>query len=160
MKIVINKCFGGFGLSPLAVKRIADLQGRECYFFTNRGPDGELDFGKHHPVSMEQAAKERHMWSAFDIPNPDETLLSQENWHSMTDEEKQASNEDYDNHSIDHRDIKRDDHFLIQVVEELGEAANSHFAELKVVEIPDGVDWEIDEYDGSEHIAEKHRTWG
>jgi hypothetical protein len=28
-----------------------------------------------------------------------------------------------------------------------------------VVEIPDGTDYEISEYDGNEHIAEKHRTW-
>jgi len=30
---------------------------------------------------------------------------------------------------------------------------------LKIVEIPDDVDWEINEDDGSEWIAEKHRTW-
>jgi hypothetical protein len=28
-----------------------------------------------------------------------------------------------------------------------------------VVEIPDGVEWEIAEYDGLEWVAEKHRTW-
>jgi hypothetical protein len=28
-----------------------------------------------------------------------------------------------------------------------------------VVTIPDGVDWYIEEYDGSEHVAECHRTW-
>lgn len=57
------------------------------------------------------------------------------------------------------RDIPRDDPALIRVVEELGKAASGRFAELKVVEIPDDVEWEIDEYDGSEQIAEKHRTW-
>ena len=30
---------------------------------------------------------------------------------------------------------------------------------LKVVEIPDGVDWEIEEYDGEEWVSEKHRVW-
>ena len=56
--------------------------------------------------------------------------------------------------------IARDDGFLIETVETLGEAANGDCAALKVVEIPDDVDWEIDEYDGNEHVAEKHRTWG
>jgi hypothetical protein len=28
-----------------------------------------------------------------------------------------------------------------------------------VVEIPDDVNWQVEEYDGMEHIAEKHRTW-
>jgi len=56
------------------------------------------------------------------------------------------------------RDIPRDDTFLIRVVEELGDAANGACADLKIVEIPDGVDWEIEEYDGNEWVAEKHRT--
>ena len=49
---------------------------------------------------------------------------------------------------------------LIEVIETLGEKANGDNAELKVIEIPDDVNWTIDEYDGIEHIAEVHRTWG
>jgi hypothetical protein len=49
---------------------------------------------------------------------------------------------------------------VIRVVEELGEAADGKHAKLRIVEIPDGTDYEISEYDGQEHIAEKHRTWG
>jgi hypothetical protein len=56
-------------------------------------------------------------------------------------------------------DIKRNDPILVEIVEQLGEAANGDFAELKVVEIPDDVQWQIQEYDGDEWIAEKHRTW-
>jgi hypothetical protein len=57
------------------------------------------------------------------------------------------------------RDIPRDDAALILVVEELGDAANGLCADLKIVEIPDGVNWYIEEYDGLEHVAERHRTW-
>jgi len=57
------------------------------------------------------------------------------------------------------RDIPRGDPDLIKVSELLGAEASGSLASLKVVEIPDGVDWEIDEYDGLEHIAERHRTW-
>ena len=57
------------------------------------------------------------------------------------------------------RDIPRDDAALIQVVEELGDAANGFAADLKIVDIPDGVDWYIEEYDGNEWVAERHRTW-
>ena len=56
-------------------------------------------------------------------------------------------------------EIKRNDPILVEIVEQLGEAANGRFAELKVVEIPDDVVWGIEEYDGNEWIAEKHRTW-
>lgn len=56
-------------------------------------------------------------------------------------------------------DIDRTDPILVQVVEELGKKANGKYSSLKVVEIPDDVEWQIDEYDGSEWVAEKHRTW-
>ena len=54
---------------------------------------------------------------------------------------------------------KRDDETLVEVVECLGEKANGDHASLKIVEIPDGIEWQIEEYDGFEWIAEKHRTW-
>ena len=42
---------------------------------------------------------------------------------------------------------------LVQVIEELGEAANgSKYSTLKIVEIPDDVNWEIADYDGSEWV--------
>ena len=58
------------------------------------------------------------------------------------------------------RNIDRDDPDLVRVVEELEDAASGRYAELRIVEIPDGVEWDIEEYDGLEWVAEKHRTWG
>jgi hypothetical protein len=55
--------------------------------------------------------------------------------------------------------INRSDTHLVTTVEKLGTAANGPHAALKIVEIPSDVDWEIVEYDGCEHIAERHRTW-
>ncbi len=48
---------------------------------------------------------------------------------------------------------------LVECVEKLGEEADGNFAELKVVDIPNDVEWEIEEYDGIEWVSEKHRTW-
>jgi hypothetical protein len=48
---------------------------------------------------------------------------------------------------------------LVKVVEEMSHAADGMCAKLAVVEIPDGVDFEIDEYDGLETVDEKHRSW-
>lgn len=53
----------------------------------------------------------------------------------------------------------RDSEFLISAVEQLKEKANGACASLEVVEIPDDVDWVVDEYDGYESIHEKHRSW-
>lgn len=57
------------------------------------------------------------------------------------------------------RDIPRDDQYLVKIVEELGELADGGYAKLKVVDIPDDVEWYVEEYDGMEWVAEKHRTW-
>jgi hypothetical protein len=56
-------------------------------------------------------------------------------------------------------DIERNDEDLVEIVERLGSAADGKFSSLKVVEIPEGVDWQLMEYDGREWIAERHRTW-
>jgi hypothetical protein len=94
-RIVINRCYGGFGLSNLAAKRYRELAWI---------PEEEL------------------FWT-YDIP--------------------------------------RDSKILLQVIDELGaqESSGPH-AELKVVEVPEGVKWHIGEYDGMEWIAEDHRQWG
>jgi hypothetical protein len=53
----------------------------------------------------------------------------------------------------------RTNSYLIKAVEELKEKANGNCAKLKVIEIPDGVDYYIDDYDGYESIHEQHRSW-
>ena len=55
-------------------------------------------------------------------------------------------------------EIARDDPHLVQTVEQLGELADTRYSRLKVVEIPDDVEWYIEEYDGMEWVAEAHRT--
>jgi hypothetical protein len=50
---------------------------------------------------------------------------------------------------------KRDDPKLVKMVE-----TGEFNEDLKIVEIPDDVDWIIQEYDGFEWVAENHRTWG
>lgn len=57
------------------------------------------------------------------------------------------------------RDIARDDPYLVKIVRELGMGANGDHANLKIVEIPGDVKWQVEEYDGNEWVAEVHRTW-
>ena len=93
MKVVINVCYGGFGLSQ----------------------KGAMAFRKRKGLPKD---KEMYDW-----------------------------------------DYPRDDPDLVAIVEEMGEKANGVCAKLKVVEIPDGIEWEVDEYDGHEQVSEKHRSW-
>lgn len=46
---------------------------------------------------------------------------------------------------------------LIQAVETLGKDASGKYSLLKVVDIPDDIEFTIENYDGLEWIAEKHR---
>jgi hypothetical protein len=55
--------------------------------------------------------------------------------------------------------VDRADERLISVVESLGSDASSSCSKLRIVEIPDGVDYYITDYDGVETICERHRTW-
>jgi hypothetical protein len=58
------------------------------------------------------------------------------------------------------REIARDDPYLIQVIENIGpKKASSGLADLAIVNIPADVEWQIEEYDGLEWVAEKHRIW-
>jgi hypothetical protein len=56
-------------------------------------------------------------------------------------------------------DLDRNDPVLIQCIEALGESVNGIHSDIKIVEVPSNVDWYIDDYDGSEWVAERHRTW-
>jgi hypothetical protein len=92
MKIVINRCYGGFGLSEAAIDEYKRRAG-----------------------------------------------VTDENWWVY--------------------DIERDSEHLVALVEEMGQDVNNKFSKLHIVNIPDDVLWEIDEYDGMEWVAEQHRTW-
>lgn len=65
----------------------------------------------------------------------------------------------YDEARLIEQNVSRTDHILVKLVEELGEKANGDCSEYKVVELPDDIDYEVEEYDGNEWISETHRTW-
>lgn len=138
MKIVINVCHGGFGLSDKAMRRYAELKNIKLY------PEKD-EWGDYIYYTIP-----KHQRS----PKYDCDV-----WQNMGLEERQQTNERWRQERIHDSEMSRDDAILVQVVEELGKAANGTFASLKVVNIPDDVKWEIGEYDGYEHVAEVHRTW-
>jgi len=139
-KVVINKCYGGFGLSHEAVMRYLEIKGITVY--PEQGKD-YWRFRTYWTVKPEDRVEERE-GDAF---------------YAMSIEDRIAYNKLRSEQTIYERDIERHDPALVQAVEELGELANGKHAELAIVEIPDDVEYTIEEYDGNEHVAEAHRTW-
>lgn len=68
-----------------------------------------------------------------------------------------------DDHWYADQDIKRDDPILIGIIKELGlKKAGGNYSVFEIIEIPDDVPedgWIIQDYDGMEWVAERHRTW-
>lgn len=137
MKIVVNKCYGGFGLSPIAIKEYLKLKGKECFFYKE-------DYGNKiwNQVSLENA-------SNYD------SVLTMDYGKSFKYDWGLVKN-DY----FYYGNVERTDEDLVKVVETLGsEKASGRLSQLQIVEIPDNVVWELDEYDGIETVHEVHRSW-
>ena len=145
MKIVINKCFGGFRLSNEAYEKLIEygIPVRK-YIKEKRDPNTRLY----------EKLKENEGEIIFD--------------RKLTPQGEDKFNDLYYTLHLDDEDRywdcwtsgNRSHPLIVKVVEELGEKAGSRFSKLIVVEVPDNVEWYIDDYDGLEHIAEKHETWG
>jgi len=56
-------------------------------------------------------------------------------------------------------EVPRNDATLISIVEKLGDSVNTGYSKLRIVEIPEDVNWTVEQYDGNEWVAEVHRTW-
>ena len=134
MKIVINTCFGGFGISDAAFERYLDLKGITWY-------KGESSIGSsdYYNVPVEQYEALYELCKSKPVgPGRFEEV-----------------NDLY----LSQYDIERNDPILVQVVQELGKESWGFSAELKIVEVPDDIGWEINDYDGLESIHEVHRSW-
>ena len=149
MEIIINTCYGGYSLSHKAVMRYAELKGIKLYPWTDdicRKVYGDM-------VTLDNPSIIVHY-----------TYVPEEEYNKIAKEEGKKpvgagrfkkTNALY----FSERDVPRTDPLLIQIVKELGKEANGRCADLKIIEIPDDISYEIEEYDGMEWIAEMHRTW-
>ena len=141
MKIVINDQYGGFGLSAKAVKEYLKLKGKKVFVYSMEFIKNELYYKKVEDT------RDSIFVSYFTKDIGD--MIN----------EKEINNEIFEKYAFSDKDISRTDEDLIKVVEELGKEANTTCSTLKIIEIPDDVDWVIEEYDGNEWVAEKHRIW-
>lgn len=141
MKIAINKCYGGFSLSDKAIEMIMKRKGLGCYRYK------QTKFNCSDDVDEYTRIDDNELESSSIIH------------YSTTDLGKKIEKIPYENYWY-YRNLERTDEDLISVIEELGDEASGEYGSVKVIEIPDDVDWKIDDYDGWESIHEKHRVWG
>lgn len=140
MKVVINGCYGGFGVSHEGMLRYFKIKGQPVW------PEQSTDYWKHCTY-----------WTVSPENRPE--TKKGDAFSKMSIKDHQAYNKAWSENTVYYRNIERNDPALVQVVEELGDKANGTYAELHVVEIPDGIDWQIEEYDGMERVEENHRSW-
>jgi hypothetical protein len=141
MKVVINKCYGGFGLSREALREYAKLKGKELWFY-------RANPANFKEMVIDNGCNEKTIFSTAFDKNFGETMS------------EETTSEAYKQNYFSNFDISRDDKDLIEVVEKLGSKRSSGSCScLQVVEIPDGVEYEITDYDGIETLHEKHRSW-
>jgi hypothetical protein len=129
MKVVINKCYGGFGLSFEAVKLYFKKKGW-TFFAADRwaGESGYVDISDVGGTNILIYYFKNHI---PDMSNSANLTVAESNarfelaghWYCG--------------------DVDRSDPDLVAVVEELGYAANDRFSKLSVVEIPDDVEYYI-----------------
>lgn len=132
MKVVINSCYGLFSLSVKGIEYYLALKWKNAYWYK-----AEICNAPHRRIPSEEATNR-------------EMCFTEDNWESFVGNWVWY---------FSCRDIERNDPDLVKTVKALKKEANWMCAELKVVTIPDWVEYTIEEYDWYEHIAEKHRTW-
>ena len=66
---------------------------------------------------------------------------------------------DFTKSFFNERCIERDDPALVQVVEELGDKANSLCSKLVIKDLPAGTKYRLTEYDGNESIVTSYDDW-
>lgn len=100
-------------------------------------------------------------YGGFNLSGEAFAIIARANgWTRCTDDYGYDYLLDDQGNRVEYWEIPRNNPGLVAAVETLGsKEAGGMYAALKIVEIPDDVDWYIEEYDGKEWIAERHRTW-
>lgn len=146
MEIILNKDYGGFGLSDKAKALIIKRKGLPFYPYAKINLDDDKNFRK--------VTEKEIMDDTFrGVSLLDGIVWVSKDFGKYTTDDKVFSKPflfDYDNKYHLDNDSLRVDKDAIEVIKELGEKADGEFASFRIVSIPDGSYYRIDDYDGIE----------
>lgn len=144
MKIVLNGCYGGFGLSYEAMVLYWHARCKDIYFYRDISAyDGYSKVHKYERISLADIQRQTEF-----------NRLT--GYIYCTTEDQGAYLDHFPENVVNDQDIDRTDPILISVVETMGpQAASGRFAKLYIEEIPNGTKYKIDNYDGIESLITK-----
>lgn len=139
MKIVLNGCYGGFGLSYEAMALYLHAKNREAFFYADISAyDDYTKVHKYKRVTLPEIRSSQYYMIYCTTTDQGEYLFK------------------FPEDVVNLNDLDRTDPTLISVVEIMGsQAASGRFASLYIEEIPVDTQYRIDEYDGIESIITK-----
>lgn len=137
MEVVLNRCFGWYRLSALAYIHIAEMLWKDVFFFKMPFID-EIEL-----LDNEQAIKHtgRPLGCVYAFDRDIRGIKWSTTEYRIPDYKEDRTNP-----------------IIVETVKFLWVEASTYVSDLQVVTIPDGIDWEIQRYDGMESIVERHRV--
>ncbi|MDN5467792.1 MAG: hypothetical protein L0F89_03165 [Lactococcus raffinolactis] len=142
MELVLNKCYGGYGLSHAAKMKILEKKGVEVFPYIPIESDDIFERTLKRVSEKELISENRSIFQNIYYfqkdPGKDEFDINQ------------SVEDGLDYNEFDFDNVERFDKVLVETIKELSDKANTRFSNLKVVEIPDGAEFEISDYDGVE----------
>ena len=139
MKVILNKCYGGFFASKEAYELYAKKKGVKIYWY-------DYDIIEDIYRKIDDVDVEGAFYKAY-----------------IKDFGRVVTRPEFDifkEYRIELDEDRREDPTFIEVVEELGpKKASDTCSRLVVVNIPDGMEYVIDNYDGIEMLHEDVPVW-
>lgn len=137
MKVILNKCYGGFDVSYKGHQLYAEKKNLPLYAYI-------LDYEKAgHYKKINEVIDNNFRYMYFTKDFGDDFKPTDKDW----------------NHYLYLGSEYRQDPILIEVVEELGKEASGRNGNLIVIDVPYGMKYVIDDYDGIETLHEDVPVW-
>ena len=147
-KVLLNKGYGGFGVSPLAHEMYAKRIGKELFFYVGETATYNNSVViNYRKVSFDEFIKAHRLLYYYLTKDFGDSFIGR------------FSHDECEKYDLNLDESHREDPILIEIVEEIGEQeASDRYSTLKIVEIPDELangNYMIDNYEGIETLHAK-----